>query len=81
MRETSISHRIEVSSTSPLSMGYLRFMCPFKPRYGQKQVNVQKNNKFIIEEAVTINFLEIDGLFFRTKGSKNIRLEDLFLRC
>ena len=62
-------------------MGYLRFMCPFKPRYGQKQVNVQKNNKFIIEEAVTINFLEIDGLFFRTKGSKNIRLEDLFLRC
>lgn len=48
-------------------MGYLRFMCPFKLRYRQKQVNVQKNNKFIIEEAVTINFLEIDGLFVGQK--------------
>lgn len=48
-------------------MGYLRFMCPFKLRYWQKQVNVQKNSKFIIEEAVTINFLEIDGLFLGQK--------------
>ena len=67
MREKSVSHRIEVSSTSPLSMGYLRFMCPFKLRYWQKQVNVQKNNKFIIEEAVTVNFLEIDGFFLGQK--------------
>ena len=44
-------------------MGYLRFMCPFKLRYWQKQVNVQKNNKLIIEEAVTVNLLETDGFF------------------
>ena len=77
MLEKSISR---VSSTSPLSMGYLRFMCPFKLHYWQKQVNVQKNNKLIIEEAVTVNFLEL-MVFFSTKVSKNIRLEDLALRC
>lgn len=45
-------------------------MCPFKLRYWQKQVNVQKNNKLIREEAVTVNFLEIDGFFLVQKFLK-----------